>query len=156
MEINKINLDGTEYEIGGGSKLYRHLIKVEGKVMGTLVNGQSWSNVSSTNFEVICDIPTELTQKNIAKNLANLYVHSQYGGTYYIGVSTSGTVFVELGIEYPGDENATRYLRLNYSDASSVITSFIWTLTDSGEVTTDGGFEIQMFVLNINDTVLPL
>lgn len=148
--INKINIDGKEYSVGGG-KLYRHLIKATTRAMLS-----SGNIMIDTQYELITDFSTELTKENIATLLAPRYIFEEYGGSFTIikNVNSISIMTHYVSIDYPGGETALKHYKGDYLEIDNS-RNIVFDINSNGEVTIEGA-ETDMYDFIISDKVIEL
>lgn len=104
--INKINVGGTEYEIGGGSKLYRHKLSLNIKVAGDgiNVNAEPASEFAPSDIDLQINIinasPNKITALDIRNYFSN-YEFKQYAITKFGSYLINSTVNSNAMLFFP-------------------------------------------------------
>lgn len=116
MEINKINLDGTEYSVGGGGKLYRHEIYIYFVKEETTEYGEPITKACTFYYEIINNSDTPITQQQFVDYINN-YNYKQYSGTRFEGKKVGAMVENALVNNYYGTYNFNvSNIILNFGD----------------------------------------
>ena len=97
-EIKKINVNGIEYELGSGGKLYKHELYVE-----FMDSSQTQFKTYSIFFEFVAESNNEITKEQFI-NYLNNYKYPEFELTIFYGVDKQNIVNSAISVANYGSK----------------------------------------------------